>query len=350
MRRIMAAGLAALFALTACSSAEEPSDPDPTQPGEADETLVGEADSLVVYSGRSEELVGPVFDAFTEATGIQLEVRYGDTAEMAAQILEEGDNSPADVYFGQDAGALGALEAAGAFVTLPGDLIGGVDSRYRSVEDRWVGITGRSRTVVYNPDTLGEDDLPDSILDFADEQWRGRVGWAPTNGSFQAFVTAMRELEGEDATREWLTEMRDLDTKVYSNNRSQVAAVAAGEIDAGLVNHYYAMQEGAANPDLKAANYFFPAGDPGALVNVAGAGILATSQAQQTAGELIAYLLGEEAQTTFAVESFEYPLVEGVPIDDRLKPLDELEPPDIDLANLEDLEGTLALLNEVGLL
>lgn len=347
MRRIMAAGLAALFALTACNTAEEPSDPDATP---ASEELVGEADSLVVYSGRSEELVGPVFAAFEEATGIRLEVRYGDTAEMAAQILEEGGNSPADVYFGQDAGALGALEAAGVFVALPDDLIAGVDSRYRSVDNRWVGITGRSRTVVYNPDTLGEDDLPDSILDFADESWRGRVGWAPTNGSFQAFVTALRELEGEDAAREWLTEMKDLDTKVYSNNRSQVAAVAAGEIDAGLVNHYYAMQEGAANPDLKAANYFFPAGDPGALVNVAGAGILETSQAQKTAGELIAYLLGEEAQTTFATESFEYPMVDGVPIDDKLKPLDELEPPDIDLANLEDLEGTLALLREVGLL
>lgn len=347
MRRLMASGLAALFLLAACDTSE-PTDSDPTPTEES--ALVGESDTLVVYSGRAEELVGPVFAAFEEASGVDLDVRYGDTAEMAAQILEEGDNSPADVYFGQDAGALGALEEAGALAELPEDLIEPVDSRYRSVDNAWVGITGRSRTVVYNPDNVDEDDLPDSILDFADEQWRGKVGWAPTNGSFQAFVTALRELEGEDAAREWLTEMKNLETRVYSNNRSQVAAVAAGEIDAGLVNHYYALQEGAANPDLKAANYFFPAGDPGALVNVAGVGILATSEAQQTAGELIEYLLGEDAQTTFATESFEYPLVEGVPIDDKLTPLDELEPPDIDLANLEDLEGTLALLREVGLL
>lgn len=344
----MAAGLAALFALAACSSPEtSEADPAPV----ADEAeLVGEAESLVVYSGRAEELVGPVFARFQEESGIMVEVKYGDTAELAAQILEEGDNSPADLYFGQDAGALGALEAADSFVTLPDDLISGVDSKYRSLNSNWVGITGRSRTVVYNPDTLSEDDLPDSILDFADERWRAKVGWAPTNGSFQAFVTALRELEGEDGAREWLTKMKDLETKVYSNNRSQVTAVAAGEIDAGLVNHYYALQEGAANPDLKATNYFFAAGDPGALVNVAGVGILATSQAQQTAGELVAFLLGEEAQADFATDSFEYPLVDGVAIDDKLKPLDELEPPDIDLANLEDLEGTLALLREVGLL
>ncbi|MEX0789421.1 MAG: iron ABC transporter substrate-binding protein [Actinomycetota bacterium] len=344
----MSASLAALLVLGACTTSDPETETDPTPA--ADAALVGEADTLVVYSGRSEELVGPVFAAFEEESGIDLDVRYGDTAEMAAQILEEGDNSPADVYFGQDAGALGALEAADAFVELPSDLIDGVDERYRSVNSEWVGITARSRTVVYNPETLNEDDLPDSILDFADEEWRGRVGWAPTNGSFQAFVTALRELEGEEAAREWLTEMKDLETRVYTNNRSQVAAVAAGEIDAGLVNHYYAMQESAANPDLNAANYFFPAGDPGALVNVAGVGILATSEAQETAGELVAYLLDTEAQTAFAEESFEYPLVEGVAIDDKLKPLDELEPPDIDLANLEDLEGTLALLREVGLL
>ncbi|HVL50439.1 MAG TPA: iron ABC transporter substrate-binding protein [Actinomycetota bacterium] len=349
MRRTTAALFAVIFLLAACNGADT-DDPagDPTPAAEA--TLEGEAEELVVYSGRSEELVGPVFAAFEEATGITLSVRYGDTAEMAAQILEEGDNSPADVYFGQDAGALGALENANRFVTLPEDLISGVPSQFRSVNSQWTGVTGRSRVAVYNPDRVNEEELPDSILEFTDERWRDRLGWAPTNGSFQAFVTGLRELEGEERAREWLTQMQALGTRVYANNGAIVQATSAGEIDAGFVNHYYAYQIAKREPGLRAANHFFTGGDPGALVNVAGVGILRSSDAQATAGRLVEYLLSEDAQNHFATESSEYPMIDGIAIDERLTPLDELQPPDIDLSDLEDLEGTLALLREVGLL
>ncbi|MGB9738371.1 extracellular solute-binding protein, partial [Chloroflexus sp.] len=193
---------------------------------------------LVVYSGRSESLVGPFFTQFTEATGIPVEVRYGDTAELAATILEEGANSPADLFFAQDAGALGALAAADVLIPLPTDVLNQVEARFRSSDGRWVGISGRARVVVYNTNKLTEADLPRSITGFVDPQWRGRVGWAPTNGSFQAFITAMRVQLGEEATRKWLEGMIANEVKTYERNAAIVQAVAAGEIDVGFVNHY----------------------------------------------------------------------------------------------------------------
>jgi len=308
-----------------------------------------EGGSLVVYSGRSEELVGPLVEQFEAETGITVEIRYGDTAEMAAQILEEGGNSPADVFFGQDAGALGALAKEGRLVPLSDDVLSAVPDGLKDDEGRWVGTSARARVVVYNTEKLSEDDLPDSILDFTDPEWRGRLGWAPTNGSFQAFVTALRVLEGEDGARAWLEGIKANEPKVFDGNTAIVEAVAAGEIDAGFVNHYYLYRFLAEDPDYPAANKIYGGGDPGGLVNVAGAGIIDTAEHTAEAQAFIEFLLSEEAQTYFAEETFEIPVAAGVSPVEGVPSIDELTLPDIDLNQLDDLAGTLALLTELGI-
>ena len=309
------------------------------------------AQTLTVYSGRNEAFVEPVIEDFEAETGIDVEVRYGDTAELAATVLEEGEGSPADVFLAQDAGALGALEDAGRFAQLPDATLEKVDNRFRSQEGAWVGVTGRARVIAYNTDNVSEDALPTSVFDLTDEQYQGRVGWAPTNGSFQAFVTAMRMVEGEERTREWLEGMMSNGVQVYPNNSSQVEAVGRGEIDFGLVNHYYLFRFLAEQGEgFPVRNFYLQDADIGSLVNVAGAGVLASSDQSESARQFVDYLLSPNAQQHFANEVYEYPLVAGIQTSPLLTPLSELQTPDIDLSNLDDLEGTLLLLQEVGAL
>ena len=204
--------------------------------------------------------------------------------------------------------------------------------------------------VVYNTDALSESDLPDSIFDFTDPEWSGRIGWAPTNGSFQSFVTALRVIEGEDRAREWLEGIQANDPSVYEGNNPALDAVIAGEIDVAFINHYYLMQRLVEDPDAPAANYFLTDGDPGALVNVAGAGVLTTAANDEAARQLVQFLLSPQAQEYFASETKEYPLVDGVEPDAELPPLESIGTPEIDLSDLSDLEGTLELLQEAGIL
>lgn len=323
----------------------------PTDTPTSDGTEPEASGSLTVYSGRSEELVGSVFADFEAATGIDVEVRYASTAELAATILEEGDNSPADVFLAQDAGALGAIAKAGRFAELPSELLDRVDPRFRDPGGEWVGVTGRVRTIVYNTDTLSEDEVPGSVFDLTDPAWEGRIGWAPTNGSFQAFVTAMRVIHGDDTTREWIEAMIANGAREYPSNTPIVEAVGRGEVDLGLVNHYYLFRFLAEDPDFPAANHF-PTEDVGGLVNVSGVGIVNTTDNVGAAEELVRYLLSEEAQSHFAAfaDEIEYPLIPEVSPDERLPALSELNPPDVDLSDLDDLQGTLELLREAGAL
>ena len=306
---------------------------------------------LTVYSGRSPDLIGPLLERFAEETGIDVRVRYGGTAQLAALLIEEGDQSPADIYIAQDAGALGAVQSAGLFTDLDADVLELVPAVYRSREGQWIGLSGRARVLIYNTDALDPSELPTSVLDLTDPKWRGRVAWAPANGSFQAWVTALRVGEGEEAARAWLEGMKANDAAEFPNNVSIVAAVGRGEVDVGLVNHYYLhrflAEEGEGFP---ARNYHTGPGDIGTLVNVAGAGVLRTSERGDEAREFLEFMLGEEAQRYYAETNSEYPLIAGVPSAAHLTPIADLEPPDIDLSDLADLEGTLRLLRSTGVL
>ena len=304
---------------------------------------------LIIYSGRSESLVDPIIQQFKGATGIDVKVKYAGTGALAATLLEEGGNSPADVFYAQDPGGLAAVSEMMA--ELPGDVIGITPEWARSTEGRWVGITGRARVVVYGTDKLTEADLPDDLWGFTEPEWKGRVGWAPTNGSFQAMVTALRAGWGEDRTEEWLRAMIANDVKIYPKNTPQVAAAAAGEIDVGLVNHYYLYrfiaEEG---EDFAARNAHLRGAGPGSIVLVSGAGILETADNRENAEAFIRFLLSSVGQQYFAGQTFEYPMVEGVRPSVLLTPLAEIEQPDITLADLSDLAGTQALLQETGAL
>lgn len=302
------------------------------------------AQTLTVYSGRNEAFVDPVVAMFERETGLEVEVRYGDTASLAAQILEEGTASPADVYLAQDAGALGALEAAGLLAALPDDVLDLVEPRFRSDDGRWVGVTGRARVLVVRE---GVEDVPTSVFDLVDEAYRGRVGWAPTNGSFQSFVTAMRVTHGNERTEEWLRGMIANDARPYANNNAQVEAAARGEIDFGLVNHYYLWRALQERPEAPARNHFQSGGGASSFVNVAGVGVLRESPA---AIELVRFLVSDEAQRYFAEETFEYPLVPGVEPPVELEPLESLEPAAVDYAEVAAvLEETLELIRASGL-
>ncbi len=340
----------ALVAAVACGS-DSGSTQSAPMPEPQTSGAVSDPGSLVVYSGRSESLVGPIIEQFREVTGIDVSTKYGGTGAIAATILEEGSNSPADVFFAQDPGGLGAVAQAGMFSSLPSDVTGLVPDWAQSPAGLWIGISGRARTLVYNTDSLSEDDLPASIFDLTDPKWKGRLGWAPTNGSFQAMVTAMRVLWGEEKTTEWLQGIKANEPGIYPKNTPQVAAAAAGEIDIGLVNHYYLhrflQEEGDA---FGARNYHPTAGGPGSLVLVAGAGILKTSQNHENAEKFLKFMLSTVGQQYFAGQTYEYPLVEGVKTNRLLMPIDEINKPDVDMADLADLEGTQSLLRELGIL
>lgn len=330
----------AAAAVAACSS-----DPTPTSPPQATPTAEGSG-SLVIYSGRGESLVDPIIMQFADVTGIDVQVKYGGTASLAATLLEEGANSPADVFYAQDPGGLGAVESL--LSPLPSDILERSPEWARSPEGLWAGISGRARVFVYSPDRVQESELPADLFELTEPQWKGRVGWAPTNGSFLTMVTGMRKLWGEEKTAEWIEGMVANRATIYSNNTSQVAAVAMSEIDIGLVNHYYLYrfitEEG---EDFGARNYHPSGGGPGALVMVSGAGILSTAENRENAERFVEFLLGTVAQQYFAGQTFEYPLVEGVNINRLLTPLDQIARPDVALADLADLEGTTAILRDL---
>lgn len=310
----------------------------------------GDGVELLIYSGRGQSLVGDLLDEFEERSGLVVKVRYGQTPALANQILEEGDATPADVFFAQDAGSLGALVAENRLVKLPQRFLDLVDARFRSDSGHWVGASGRSRTVVFNPERIKEDELPASVLDFANPEWRGRVGWAPPNASFQSFITSLRLLEGEEVAKGWVEGMVINDTVPFPNNVTIVQAVADGEIDVGLVNHYYLPELKHQDPDLSAENHFIRGGDPGGLINVAGVGIIEGTEHREAAEQFVEFLLSAEAQKYFAEVTFEYPLTQGVPADPSLPSIESLDPPTMDLSDLKDLQGTQELLTSAGAL
>ncbi len=307
---------------------------------------------LTVYSGRSEELVGPLFRQFTEETGTPVEARYGDTAELAAQLIEEGDATPAQVFLAQDAGALGAVEQAGLFAKLPNAAIDAVPAAYRAPDGTWTGVTGRARVIAYDPEQVPAADVPQSVFDLTDPKWKGQVAIAPTNASFQSFVTAMRVSDGDEATRQWLTGLVANDVQRYEKNGLILDAVDTGQVQLGLINHYYWYEKAAevGEDALRARIAFTRPRDPGSLVNVAGVGILGPADTDPHAAEFVEWLLSPPTQQWFVDNTYEYPLLPSVAAAEGLPPLTSLRGPDIPLTDLDGLPGTLVMLEDVGLL
>ena len=330
MQRKLVAALAASVALVGLA-------------GCAPQEGAGEENSIVVYAGRSEALVQPLIDQFVEETGIEVEVRYAGSAELAAQLLEEGENSPANVFFAQDAGALGAVSKAGLLTELPDEIFGLVPADYSAKDKTWIGVSGRVRVMVYDPAKV--TDIPQSVFDLAGLEWQGRIGIAPTNASFQAFVTAMRVVYGDDATLQWLQAMKQ-NAVIYEKNGAILEAVEAGQVDAGLINHYYWFARGL-EQENKSRLAQFAGADIGNLINAAGVGIVNDSSA---AREFVSYLLSPTGQNYFATETQEYPLVRGLEPAEGLTPLNQIPAPEFDLNDLDALEGTLDLIRAAGLI
>ena len=301
---------------------------------------------FVVYVGRSETLIQPLIDQYVAETGVDVQVRYAGSAELAAQILEEGNNSPADVFMAQDAGALGAVSKAGYLRELDADLLNLIDPEYRAADGTWMGVSGRVRVFNYNPEKVTE--LPNSVLDLAGPEWKGRVGIAPTNASFQAFVTALRLIEGEDVARNWLEAMKE-NGVIYEKNSAILEAVESGQVDAGLINHYYWFARGneVGFENMNSEIVAFDSQDVGNLRNVAGVGIVSEDS---RAKAFVEFLLSETAQQYFVTETSEYPLIEGLDPLPGLTPLAEIPAPEFDLNDLDALEQTLQLIRAAGLI
>lgn len=308
------------------------------------------AQELTLYSGRGESLVDPLIRSFERASGIKVNVRYGGTAELAVLLQEEGDASPADLYWAQDAGALGAV--AERLAPLPAEVLEQVPAVYRDVDGRWVATSGRGRVLAYSKDRVQAGELPASMLDLTDERYRGRVGWAPTNGSFQAHVTAMRLVLGENATRDWLQGMIANGVKAYRNNTSQIQAIADGEIDFALPNNYYLLRQLAADAEFPVAQTLFADGDIGNLLLVAGIGVISSSGSAADGARFVEFLLSPQAQQYFTGQVYEYPVTDEVIENVHLEGYERVQAsaPDVNLNEIHDLEGTLNLLREVGLL
>lgn len=308
----------------------------------------GDSQVLTIYSGRELSLIGPILERFAEERGVDIEVRDGTTAEMALLIEEEGDRSPADVFLSQSPGAVAYLDGLGRLATLPDGVLDAVPADDRAPDGNWVGITGRVRTLVYNPELIGEAELPASVLDLTDPRYEGMLAIAPPNASFQDFVTGLRGELGDDEARSFLEGLAANDALTFPNNVSILEAVDRGEVAMGLINHYYWFENAVEDPDQVAQLHFFAEGDLGSMLLVTAASVLDTADDPELANELVAFLLGEAAQTYFAEETLEYPLAAGVDPVEGLFPLSEIVSARLDFETLGTLDETIALIDESG--
>lgn len=301
---------------------------------------------LTIYSGRNEFLVGPLIEAINDFyDDFEATPRYQGSTDLVNQIRNEGSGSPADVFYSVNSGALGALADAGRTQSLSSDVAEMVPPEFRT--DQWIGTSGRARSIPYNTDAYSASDLPTSIGDYTD--FDGQLGWAPGYGSCQAFVTAMRLLEGEEATREWLEGIQENGIQRYPNELAVCEAIADGELDAGFTNHYYIQRvlDGSSNASIATT---FTQGDAGAVFNVAGAAVVDSTDTPDLAQNFVRHLLSAQAQDYFARQTFEYPMVPDVDPIGNLPPIDELNPPSgLDLSELSNLQPTVDLMRDVGI-
>jgi iron(III) transport system substrate-binding protein len=345
----IAAAALAVLTLSACTAAND--DTTPTQ-GLASSQSTSADGTFTLYAGRDQELIDPLIEKFTSDTGVTVDVRYAGSTELAALLLEEADATPADVFLAQDAGALGAIAKGDMFATLPESITAKVPAGFTSMDGSWVGVTGRARVIVYDSEQLSADEVPTTVAALTDDRWSSQAGIAPSNASFQSFVTALRVLEGEDTARAWLEDMKANEVQIYAKNTPILEAANTGEITLGLINHYYwyrmAAEVGADN--MRAQLAFPEPGDAGSIVNVTGAGLLKGAADDADALLFIEYLVSEAAQQYFVDSTYEYPLIDGVSAPAGLPALETLTNPKLDLSDLDSLGETTELLVAVGLL
>lgn len=321
-----------------------------TAPGLAACSILNPPD-LVVYNAQHEELLDEIVPIFEEETGLDVELRNGKDLELANQIVEEGKDSPADVFLTENSPAMSIVDNAGLFTEVPEGALANIPEEYVPADQRWLGFLARSTVAMYNTDSMTAADMPTSIMEFAEPEWKDRVGFSPTGADFQAIVSAVLELEGEEATREWLAGLK-ANGVILQNNLVVMQTVDSGEIDAGIAYHYYwyrDRQESGSDSDSSAL-HFFSDQDPGAFLSVSGAGILAEGENQDAAEQFLEWLTGTEAQQAMADSyALEYPLNPEVELNPEVKSFEELEPPTVDMAKLNGPKVT-ELMTEAGLL
>jgi iron(III) transport system substrate-binding protein len=312
--------------------------------------LAASAAEITVYSGRGESFTAPMFKLFEEQTGIKVNARYGTTAELSALLREEGDKSPADLFLAQDAASLVSNEAI--FAPMPADLSAGVLAGFKPASDKWIGTSGRARTMVYSVERVSEAQFPKSVYDLTAPEWKGKVGFAPGNASFQAFLTAVRVVDGEEKARQFVQGLVANDAKTYKNNTDQLQAIADGEVDVALVNNYYLTRFKLRDAKFPVAQTFFQKGDIGNLMFTSGAGVPAASDNQEAAHKLIGFLLSPAAQQYFSASIGEYPVTGGVIPNDTLGAVADPAAfaPKVEIEALADTDGTKKLLTELGLI
>ncbi len=320
--------------------------------GGASSTQDAAGQTITVYSGQHEQTATMLVTDFTAATGIKVELRSGGEAELANQILQEGAASPADVFYAENPPALAALREKNLLSPVDGATLTAVPAVYDSPQGRWVGVSARSAVLVFNTAAASDAQLPASVLDMAGPAWKGKFGYAPTETDFQPVLTAVGKLKGADVGRQWLADLKT-NAKVYPDNETLVAAVNSGEIATGLIDHYYwyRLQRELGPAKTTSALHYFGSGDPGSLVDVSGAAVLASSKHSAAAQKFLAYLVSKPGQTIIATsDSYEYPLGSGVTTSQPLRPLDQLHPPALTVDDLGDGRSSLAMLQQAGLL
>jgi iron(III) transport system substrate-binding protein len=310
-----------------------------------------QSDELLIYNAQHESLTKEWIDAFTKETGIKVTYRQGGDTELGNQLVAEGDKSPADVFLTENSPAMAAVEKAGLFADLDAETINQVPAQYRPASGKWTGVAARTTVFVYNKAKLQPDQLPKSLLDLQQPTWKGRWGAPPTKADFQAIVAALLQLKGETATAQWLSAMK-ANAKIYNDNIATLKAVNAGEVDGGVIYHYYWFRDQAKTKEMSGntALHYFRNQDPGAFVSLSGGGVLKSSKKAQQAQQFIKFVTGKAGQEVLQKgDSFEYPVASGVPANPALVPLADLQAPVVDPTTL-DAQKVTDLMTKAGLL
>ncbi len=308
--------------------------------------------SITLYNGQHEQTTAKLVGAFEKRTGVKVNVRSGDEAELGDQIVQEGPNSPADVFYTENTPVLEHLREQGLLTRLYPSTLAGVPARYSSPQGDWVGVSGRVSVLVYNTSQIAGSQLPSSILELAEPKWKGKVGFAPSETDFQPLITSIVKFDGAAAAERWLKGLQT-NGKIYPDNETVVAQVNNGESAVGLINHYYwfRLRDEVGRSGVHSALHYYAPGDPGNLLNVSGAAVLKSSSHQAAAQAFVAFLVSREGQETIAQShSYEYPLRLSVSPAAGLRPFGQLQPAPITLSELGDGSAPLALEQKLGLL